>query len=84
MPTSFPGGFDTFNEPTIPEETTLSSAGTGSRNHTEHHRDLGDAVEAIERNVPLVTHVIGPPGDAGLDFHSPYIYARQLVSDKTL
>lgn len=56
MPTSFPGGFDTFNEPTIPEETTLSSAGTGSRNHTEHHRDMGDAIEAIEHNVALKGH----------------------------
>lgn len=56
MPTNFPGGFDTFNEPSIPEETTLSSAGTGSRNHPEHHRDLGDAIEAIEHNVSLKDH----------------------------
>ena len=56
MPSAFPGGLDSFNEPSLPEETTLSSAGTGTRNHVEHHRDLGDAIEAIEANVSLKGH----------------------------
>ena len=59
MPTKFNDGvddFDVFNEPSIPEETTLSSAGTGSRNHPEHHRDMGDAIEAMQRNMALGDH----------------------------
>lgn len=58
MPTNFPDGvdtpYDTFQEPTAPESTSLSS-GNG-RNHVEHHRDLGDAVEALERNTALIGH----------------------------
>lgn len=56
MAIEYPDDFDTFIEPTLPEETSLSSAGTGDRNHTEHHHDLGDAVEAIERNAALKGH----------------------------
>jgi hypothetical protein len=52
----YPNGFDTFTEPTLPESTSLSSAGTGSRNHLEHHRDLGDAVEALERGAQYRDH----------------------------
>jgi hypothetical protein len=64
VPSNFPGGFDTFNEPSIPEETTLSSAGTATRNHPEHHRDLGDAIETIEHNVSLKGHThAGGTGD---------------------
>lgn len=53
MPTNYPnganGGRDNFNEPTAPEFTPLSSAGQyGTRNHVEHHRDLGDAVESLQ------------------------------------
>lgn len=58
MPTNFPDGvdtpYDTFEEPTAPESTSLSS-GNG-RNHVQHHADLGDAVEALERNVALIGH----------------------------
>ena len=43
MPSLFPGGNDIFTEPSTPETTPLSSSGTGTRNHAEHHRDLGDA-----------------------------------------
>lgn len=56
MGTSYPGGTDSFNEPSLPEETTLSEAGSASRNHTEHHRDLGDAIEAIEAHASQKTH----------------------------
>lgn len=56
MPSVFPGSNDNFTEPSTPETTPLSSAGTGTRNHAEHHRDLGDAIEAIEANVPILTH----------------------------
>ena len=64
MTTNYPGGLDEFREPTKPGEIPLSQAGeqTGStvtnpaRNHYQHHRDLGDAVEALERNAAQVTH----------------------------
>lgn len=66
MPSVFPGANDSFTEPSTPETTPLSSAGTGTRNHAEHHRDLGDAIEAIEANVAVETHDhSGTPDAAG-------------------
>lgn len=58
MATLYPGGNDTFTEPSLPEETPLSSAGSSNpaRNHVESHRDLGDAVEAIQANASIKTH----------------------------
>jgi hypothetical protein len=56
LPSNFPDSYDSFNEPSIPEETTLSSAGTGTRNHTQHHRDLGDAIEAMQPSMALQHH----------------------------
>lgn len=52
MATSYPGGLDVFDETSTPEDTPLGEAGDSSpaRIHSEHHRDLGDAVEAIEAN----------------------------------
>jgi len=66
--TSYPLGFDTFIEPTLPEETSLSSAGSGDRNHVEHHRDLGDAVEALEVNAAIKGHDHSGADDR---FHGP-------------
>lgn len=56
MATDFPGGYDLFTEPSLPDETPLAQAGTGNRNHYQHHRDLGDAVEALQRNTSLKDH----------------------------
>lgn len=56
MATAYPEGTDTFTEPSLSESTTLSSAGDATRNHTQHHRDMGDAVEAIEVQAALKTH----------------------------
>lgn len=56
MPSSYPGSNDSFTEPTSPETTPLSSAGSGNKSHYEHHRDLGDAIEAIQANAALKTH----------------------------
>lgn len=56
MATSYPGAVEAFNEPTLPEETSLSSAGSATRNHTEHHRDLGDTLEAVQAYAALKTH----------------------------
>jgi hypothetical protein len=56
MAVVYPGGVDSFNEPSLPEFTSLSSAGTGSRAHVEHHHDLGQAVIALESNAAKKAH----------------------------
>ncbi len=56
MATNFPSSDDVFTEPSSPGTTALSSAGTGSRNHSQHHRDLGDAIEAMQAQATLVSH----------------------------
>lgn len=56
MPSNFPAGTDNFNIPNSPGSTALSSAGTGSRNHVQHHRDLGDAIEAMQAEATLLVH----------------------------
>lgn len=56
MPTNFPTGSDVFNVPASPGSTALSSAGSGSRNHVQHHRDMGDAVEAMQAEATLLVH----------------------------
>ena len=56
MPTNYPDGLDTFTEPSDPENTPLSSAGSGTRNHTESHVDMGDAIEALQRHASKNTH----------------------------
>lgn len=56
MPTNFPAGSDNFSEPNSPGSTALSSSGTGSRNHVQHHRDAGDAVQAMQAQATLLVH----------------------------
>lgn len=56
MATSFPTGSDNFTIPSSPGTTALSSAGTGSRNHVQHHRDLGDTIEAMQAEATLAAH----------------------------
>jgi len=56
MASSYPEELDDFQEPLLPEETPLSSAGSSTRTHFEHHRDLGDAIEAIQANASQKTH----------------------------
>lgn len=56
MGSNWPEGTDLFLEPSLPEDTPLSSAGSGNKSHVEHHRDLGDAVEALQDTVILRTH----------------------------
>lgn len=52
----YPGDFDFFNVPTLPEGTSLSSAGSALRNHTELHDDINKAVMALQANAALKTH----------------------------
>jgi len=61
--TNYPDGLDQFHEPLQPEQTALSQAGSQAststnpgRNHVEHHRDLGDAVEALQNHAAQKTH----------------------------
>lgn len=66
MPTNYPGNTDEFFEPSLPEQIALSQTGSqpGSqnvdgrraRNHVEHHRDLGDAVQALQAHAAQKTH----------------------------
>lgn len=82
MPTNYPDdGVDIFNEPTLPEETALASAGTATRNHTEHHRDLGDAIEALQANAAKKGH--DHSGEGG-PLHGPKLAQAQTheSSDK--
>jgi hypothetical protein len=52
----YPNNIDSFSEPSLPESTPLSEAGTGTRNHVEHHHDLGSAVVALEQNAAWFDH----------------------------
>lgn len=59
MSTNYPGEVDEFHEPSQPEVTSLSQVGgqaTPGRNHVEHHRDLGDAVTALQTHAAQRTH----------------------------
>ena len=56
MAVNYPGSLDSFNEPSLPEYTSLSSAGDGTRAHVEHHHDLGQAVVALETYAAQRTH----------------------------
>lgn len=56
MATNFPGSNDTFTVPSSPGSTALSSAGDGTENHTQSHRDLGDAVVAMQVQATLLAH----------------------------
>lgn len=56
MATNYPAGRDVFGEPSAPDQTPLSSSGSATRNHVEHHRDLGDAVEALQEHSATTAH----------------------------
>jgi hypothetical protein len=54
----YPGDIDTglATTPSNPETTPLSSAGSGTRNHVMHHKDLGAAIVALQQNASFRTH----------------------------
>lgn len=56
MASQYPGGVDTFTEPSTPESTPLSSAGSGQFNHYEHHKRLGEAITATQKNAAKSKH----------------------------
>lgn len=55
-PSNFPSQNDRFTVPTDPGSVPLGQRGDASRNHTESHRDIGDAVIALQENVPVLNH----------------------------
>lgn len=57
MPSVYPQQVDVFTEPSAPASTPLDSAGSGDRNHWQHHRDLGDAVEALQIYAAKADHL---------------------------
>lgn len=61
--TNYPGGTDVFDVPSLPENTPLSSAGTGHRNLTQSVQDIGLAVMALEANAAFYTHDHSGAGD---------------------
>lgn len=77
----YPGAIDSFPVPSLPEDTSLSEAGTGTRNHTEHHADLGAAVVALESNTALRTHTHG--GGTGIGSSPKLIQANTHESADT-
>lgn len=57
---NYPAEFDRFYEPSFPEETSLSkgadNVGQDTRNHYQHHHDLGQAVERLQRGAAYHDH----------------------------
>ena len=56
MAINYPASLDTFNVPSLPQSTTLSGAGTSTRNHTQNHQDMGLAIMALEANAAPLAH----------------------------
>lgn len=52
----YPAAIDSFSVPTLPQSTSLSAAGTSTRDHTQSHQDLGAAVVALETNTAPLDH----------------------------
>lgn len=52
----YPAALDTFNVPSDPADTTLSSAGTSTRDHTQSHQDLGLAIMALQASAAQLSH----------------------------
>lgn len=54
--TQYPGNLDSFSVPAEPESTSLSSAGSGTRDHPEWHDDAGTAIMALQANAAVKEH----------------------------
>lgn len=52
----YPAAIDSFSAPTLPESTSLSSAGTSTRNHPQSHQDMGAAIVALETHTAPLGH----------------------------
>lgn len=56
MPTDFPTSNDVFTEPSAPASTPLGDAGDSTRNSFEFHKDVGDAIMAMQAEATLAAH----------------------------
>jgi len=56
MATLFPGANDSFSEPSAPSSTPLDSDGGSGRDMWEAHRDMGDAIMAMQAQATLLAH----------------------------
>lgn len=56
MPTTFPAADDVFDVPSAPVSTPLGATGDSSRTHGANHRDLGDALDAMQVEQTLLAH----------------------------
>lgn len=57
MPSNFPATDDVFDVPSDPANTPLGDTGDGTRKHgSEHHRDIGDAIEAMQAQQTRLAH----------------------------
>lgn len=56
MPTNFPESNDVFDVPSTPVSTPLGSPGDATRTHFENHRDLGDALMAMQGQATYKAH----------------------------
>lgn len=56
MATVFPGSNDSFSEPSTPSSTALQDDGGSGRDMWESHRDLGDAIMAMQTEATYLVH----------------------------
>jgi hypothetical protein len=63
---NYPTALDTFNVPSLPQSTTLSGAGTSTRNHTQNHQDMGLAIMALQVNASPLAHDHSGTDGAGI------------------
>ena len=68
MAVNYPGSLDSFNEPSLPEYTSLSSAGDGTRAHVEHHAAaagrlvvIAALLAVVHQGFVVVVHLLGRP-----------------------
>lgn len=78
MGVSYPASVDTFPVPNLPESTSLSSAGSSNRDHTDSHRDLGLGLTAVMTYAALKTH-----GHTGSDGTAKLVQANTHQSADT-
>lgn len=60
-------GIDAFSIPSNPQTTTLSSAGSSTRDHPTSHADMGAAIVALESNAAPLAHDHSGTDPSGLD-----------------
>lgn len=78
---SFPTALDTFTEPPSPATTPLDDA---TYNHTTHHTNLGDAIEALEAKVGVNNSAVTTSLDYKVEFLSKAVNSNRQTASYTL